>query len=235
MPRVQNPSIGAGATVVLTTTTQLTAAQINALSVTPVQLVPAPGAGKIIVVTGAAFVFTAGTIIYQTSGSDLINLAYAANPAQFVTTQPGSLITKFPLGSGFSYVPGALTGMVAPVPGDVNQAIQLVAQSPYDEGAIATSSLAAGGAGYVANDTGTFTDGNGDATYRVLTVGAGGAVLTYSITNPGTGYPIEINSPTATGGAQPGVGVGFEINILTLNLGNGTLKVVTYYQIIPVP
>jgi hypothetical protein len=69
----------------------------------------------------------------------------------------------------------------------------------------------------------------------VLTVGAGGAVLTYQITFAGSGYAVGNGQATATGGAQPGVGVGFTVNVTAVATGDGTLKVVTYYQIIPVP
>jgi hypothetical protein len=235
MPVVENVTLGGGQVPTLQSVTQLSAAQINALSVTPVQLVPAPGAGKVVLVFGVAFVFAAGTILYQTSGADTQSIFYAGDPTKTLTQLFSNLITKFPLSSSFAYQPGGVALTVFLLPGDTNKAVQISAASPFDQGAIATSSLGAGGAGYVANDTGTITTGNGDATYKVLTVDGGGAVLTYQITNPGTGYNTGNGQATAVGGAQPGVGAGFTVNVLTVNLGNGTLKVVTYYQIIPVP
>lgn len=84
-------------------------------------------------------------------------------------------------------------------------------------GAIATSMLAAGGAGYAVGDTGIVLDGNGTpAAYLVATVDGTGAVLTYTLSSAGTGYRIQYGAQTQTAGAQPGAGVGFSVNVLTL-------------------
>ena len=84
-------------------------------------------------------------------------------------------------------------------------------------GSIATSTVAVGGVGYAAGDTGIVLDGNGTpAAYLVATVDAPGAVLTYTLNSAGTGHRIQYGAQTQTAGAQPGVGVGFSINILTL-------------------
>lgn len=74
----------------------------------------------------------------------------------------------------------------------------------YATGGIAASQLAPGtdligashvdpaaaGESYAANDTGSITGGNGDGRYKILTVDGDGEVLTYEITNPGTGYSV---------------------------------------------
>lgn len=44
-------------------------------------------------------------------------------------------------------------------------------------------------------------------------------VATFHLTSYGTGYSVENNSPTATGGGQPGVGTGFKVNITDVNVG----------------
>lgn len=90
------------------------------------------------------------------------------------------------------------------------------------EGAILTSSLNTGGAGYAVGDTGTIATGDGMATYEVLTVLAG-VVVTYTLHNRGSAYNVANAIATATGGAQPGSGVGFVVNILTIG-STGTGK-----------
>lgn len=81
-------------------------------------------------------------------------------------------------------------------------------------GSILTSILNSGGSGYAVGDTGTIVFGSSDATYIIDTVSSG-AVATYTITFPGTYYQPDL-AATATGGAQPGRGSGFIINILTV-------------------
>ena len=83
------------------------------------------------------------------------------------------------------------------------------------KGPITASTLGAGGSGYVVGDTGTVATGNGDATYVVDTL-SGSAVATYTITAPGTGYSVGTGQATAVGGAQPGVGTGFTINVTAI-------------------
>src|SRR5260370_6762237 len=79
-------------------------------------------------------------------------------------------------------------------------------------GIISNSVLAAGGSGYVANDTGIISAGSFNATYTVNTV-TGGAVTTYTINAGGSGYVVGNNVGTQRGGGQPGTGTGFTINI----------------------
>ena len=80
-------------------------------------------------------------------------------------------------------------------------------------GAISTIAPAGIGAGYAAGDTGSILGGNGDATYEVLTVEGSGGVLTVAVVLIGTGYASGV-AAAATGGAQPGVGVGLALNIV---------------------
>lgn len=108
---------------------------------------------------------------------------------------------------------GAHTGI--PVPHDQPDATKV-------EGAILTASLNAGGGFYAANDTGTVATGDGLATYQVLTVSAG-AVVTFLILNRGSGYNVANGLATAPGGAQPGAGSGFTLNVLTIG-STGTGK-----------
>jgi hypothetical protein len=233
MPDVRNPSIGAGATDLLTTTTTLTRAQILALFTTQIVLVPSPGPGKLINVLGVAAVLNFGTVAYNAMTDDIDVLYDNADFDSLINPSIVGLVTN-PASSN-AYVPGLVVADPSNVTGNANAAIVLNADATYNAGPVVTTTLGAGGAGYAANDTGTISTGNNDATYKVLTVGAGGAVLTYQITAPGTKYSVGNGQATAVGGAQPGVGAGFTVNITAVQTGDGTLKVVTYYQIIPVP
>lgn len=88
--------------------------------------------------------------------------------------------------------------------------------------AINANVLYSGGAGYVVSDTGTVKGANGTAaTYTVNSVDAGGAVLTYTLTGAGVGYSPQLGAQTATGGGQPGVGLGFRITITSVTAGGG--------------
>jgi len=88
-------------------------------------------------------------------------------------------------------------------------------------GAILTSSLGPTNpfhSPYAVGDTGFIVGPNNNATYIVTSVGAGPAfnVAGYTIANAGTGYSVSSgfnHAQTATGGAQPGTGSGFTINI----------------------
>lgn len=91
-----------------------------------------------------------------------------------------------------------------------------IANSP---GSISASELADGGSDYAVGDTGTINGGDGLAAYEILTVDGLGAVLTYNLTSPGAGYATGVNIETTVDGAQPGVGVGFKVNILTVSPG----------------
>jgi hypothetical protein len=95
----------------------------------------------------------------------------------------------------------------------------LQATAPFtipDGGAIASATLAAGGAGYAVNDTGTINTGDGLATYLITQVAAG-VVVTVTITSFGTAYQIAAGVTTTPGGAQPGVGAGFTLDITALD------------------
>jgi hypothetical protein len=54
----------------------------------------------------------------------------------------------------------------------------------------------------------------------VNNIDATGNVTAFTITNGGAGYVTGTNSPTARGGAQPGIGFGFSINITAVGITN---------------
>jgi len=73
-----------------------------------------------------------------------------------------------------------------------------------------------GGIGFAPGDTGTIHQGlNTSATYRVVTVDGGGAILTYTVTDAGDGYFIEDSvDMTATSGS----GTFASLNITAINV-----------------
>lgn len=233
MPLVQNPSIGAGAAPMLTTTTLLSSAQILGLNSSFVPLTPSPGAGNLIVPVVALLSYKFGTEPYVTT-EDGLDIIYNSPNEDNAYLNVAGLLTM--AASSFVFAPPAALTVYTPTSEDAGVALVLSAfGAGFGLGPIVTATLGAGGLGYLANDTGTITNGANDATYKVLTVGAGGAVLTFQITGAGTACSVANGNATVDGGAQPGVGVGFTVNITAVQTGDGTLKVVTYYQIIPVP
>jgi hypothetical protein len=233
MPKINNFGLGPGQIPLRSKTVNLTAADILAISTTPFELVPAPGAGAIVALQSIVLVYHFGTHAFEPNVVASLKVVYAGGATDLTSDViAGSFITGSQ--SSFAFAPGRNGSGVTILPGSDNTAIQLTG-ADFHGGPIVTSTLGAGGLGYAVNDTGTLQDGNFDASYKVLTVGAGGAVLTYSITAPGSGYVVANGVATAPGGAQPGAGAGLTVNITAVQNGDGTLKVVTYYQIVPVP
>jgi hypothetical protein len=233
MPELCNPSLGSGA--VAMQNVALTPAQIQQLHTTPVTIIPAPGAGFVIVPIEAVLVNGTGSIAYTSTGLDSLSLTYTGASAQafaaalsnFVVGNLNHITSK--AGTAFNAVSLLAAGNIN------NQSVQIAGSFNYNAGTIVTATLGAGGTGYVVNDTGTITQGNNDATYIVTSIGANGAVTGFTITGAGTANTVANLVATVTGGAQPGVGANFTVNITAVTLGNGTLRVILYYTIVPVP
>ena len=226
--RVQNPPPGLPFTV-----TKLTAAQIRTLFSSPVTVVPAPGAGFIAVPFRAITVYTFGTVAFGNTGTDVLSMFYAGDTTADLIggLSPGILAAASRIATAADTSIGPITETLG-----VNKAVTIMnPNADYNAGTIVTTTLGAAGSGYAVNDTGTITTFDADATYIVNSITAGGHVATFTITNPGTNYLVSNGNATAPGGAQPGVGTGFTVNITAVTQGDGTLKVVTYYTVVPVP
>lgn len=127
-----------------------------------------------------------------------------------------SLTSNFPLnnGNGFGSIAGllALNALGDPIPATIHAvtgtpiAVQLNIVPSGVGGATVTALNA--GLLYAPGDTGLITTGGGNAIYHVLTVGAGGAVLTVSITQIGDHYTVSNGNATS----------------VTTGSGNGSLK-----------
>jgi hypothetical protein len=217
----------------LSTTIHLTAAQIRTLNSAPVTIIPAPGAGRIVAVDSMALIYDFGAHIFDAQVIPQPVVQYASLPGTALLTLPPVILEQ--TSSQFSFSNTGASGSSFAQSTIANQAIQFSDLTDYDAGPILTASLGAGGTGYAVGDTGTIQQNNNDATYQITSVGALGVVTGFTITGNGTQYVTANGVPTATGGAQPGVGTGFTVNITAVTLGDGTLKVITYYQIVPVP
>lgn len=99
----------------------------------------------------------------------------------------------------------------APPGTDFEQAIWTSRRtSNGNAGAISFSTLDVGGINYAPLDLFNVVGGTTAATGQVLTVGAGGVVLTYTLLSNGLGYTTANNVATT---ATTGSGTGFELNI----------------------
>lgn len=92
-----------------------------------------------------------------------------------------------------------------------------------------------GGIGYAVNNTGNITGGllpGGGllATYKVLTIGAGGVVQSVELVTGGKNYQDTIGATTANAGASPGTGSGLVLDIESALTRSGTLRVTTWYR-----
>lgn len=219
---LSSATISAGA--VLSADFSLTAAQIKASTLTPITLVAAQGANKLVTPQEWAYKYTFVTTAFNAAGVQAI-------------------IGTTSIGTQFSILDQTATEVGATVAGAVqisaaanylNQALKLRAALL---GAISTTSLNDGGTGYANGDTGTVDSGTSLATYIVTSVGGGGVVTGYTITSAGTGYDITAASfqTTTPGGAQPGVGTDLRLNILAVDAsgsaGDSTLKGTVYYAV----
>jgi len=196
-----------------------------------VQFTPAPGANKLIVPINGTWVYHFGTIPYRcdpaTTAPDE-RLRLGATPLSGFWQSSGILRSQAtdrigfdPGGQNFANIHTTFA----------NQPLSVMSNNAFTWGAILTSSRGAGGAGYAPGDTGTVDGaGSADATYVVDTV-ATGAVATYHLSGVGTAYAPANGVTTTKGGAQPGVGAGFTVNVLTVQHGDGTLSVTVDYTV----
>lgn len=124
------------------------------------------------------------------------------------TVGGGGVVTAYHIisaGSNYAVTAGAPTAQAGAQPG---------------VGTGLTINITAVGGAYAANDTGTIQGGTTQATYIVNSTDAVGNVVLYTITDGGAGYVDAINVMTETGGAQPGIGVGFTIDITGVSVTN---------------
>lgn len=209
-------------------TVTLTAADLAVLDTVPFELVPAPGAGKVLGVCGMYSSMKLNGGLWFTV-DDTPQPYYLNKTFGYGATDTGVLSGSF--GSSVDLY-GQIPYGVAIAHKDIslieNINITLNSNSSLGvPGAIATSSIGAAGTGYVALETVT----RGNATIRIDTVGGGGEVLTYTVTVAGTNNIVGAAQAT-TGGS----GADFTIDIDTVDVSVNpmTLTVKTLYSVMDV-
>src|SRR6266404_2445358 len=228
------------ALLVNTVSVNINQAQFWALGDSPPILLPAPGVGKANIVQYCFIQFIAGSDVYDSDIGGNVGIGYASGP--LASTTPSICATNAGLNSdqvGFwhaSVNSVSFTNLPSIPFSDIeNIAIVLVGHSQV-AGPIVTSTLGAGGSGYVIGDTGLLPNNSGDATYVVDSISGGGGtgpVATYHLSSVGTGYPVQNGASTQV---STGAGDGaFTINLTSVRKGNGTAKVTVGYQIITLP
>lgn len=217
-----------GSSAIQTATVTLSAAQLRTMGATPIQLVPAQGAGKVV---NPIWVFTQtifGTHPFQAATGTGIAVSYAGSGVAVAATIPGQVLSQ--LSNQVNGEPAILA--LYPQTDASNKALVITTTGgEFDLGPILTSVLNAGGLGYAPGDTGTIDKPPfaGDAHYVVDTVDGSGSVLTYHLVANGSGYGVTTGETTSD---DTGLGTGFTVDINSVTQGDGTLIVTVYYTVV---
>lgn len=211
---------------------RLSSAQLLTIDSTPVTLITNPGANMAIIPINWVNAYTVGSQAYTPNNASLsICLGSNAHVYGLITPQ-----TYSASGVRLFTSPG-----ISPL---ANQpmVITMSATGSMNAGPIVTATVNAGGTGYAVGDTGTIDSGgsysDGNATYQVTSVNSG-AVTGFTVTAAGSHYIVTGSGTggnpmtTTNGGAQPGSGSGFTINVTAVTAGNGTMVVSMAYYIQP--
>lgn len=203
----------------------LSSAQLLDLANTAVEMIPAPGLNKGIIVTEVLSTYNFNTLDYPSLTPVLIyganeSVSYNADIAPFLGLAESAVLNSTFEGNNFTKAIAANAAVNLKYVGDNDPAA----------GPIVTTTIASGGSGYAPGDEfGIIPLGSGnEASGTINTVDGGGAVLTYTVSDPGTGYSISAGLVTETGGA----GSGFTINITAVQPGDGTGIIEVFYRIV---
>lgn len=219
---------GGGGGAVLQHTVSISAAQIRNLFAAPVVLAPGVPAKRIVPVSiSVAYAF--GTTVYNfNEGSDAVDYAVTGDP----TAAPSGILVQAlqaAMASNFSDWPPN-SSVINQHDNQGNDLILAASGGSMDTGSILTAAVGAGGAGYAPLDPIFIPNVSGaEAQASILTVDGSGAVLTFAITDNGTGYAVANNVPT-TGGSGDG---NFTIDITAISpLGDGSVIMTTSYLLV---
>lgn len=203
----------------------LSSAQLLNLANTAVEMIPAPGLNKGIIVTEVLSTYNFNTLDYPSLTPVLIyganeSVSYNADIAPFLGLAESAVLNSTFEGNNFTKAIAA------------NAAVNLkyVGNDDLAAGPIATTTLDSGGSGYAPGDTGGISAGDSDATFIVDTVDGGGAVLSYTIASAGTGYSVSsgVGTTVNTGGGDSS----FTLNITAVQTGDGTGTIEVFYRIV---
>lgn len=225
-------------TSVLVKARTFSGAQISTLFSAPSQLIPPPGPGRMLQVINVTveFALRPGSLpiggnpaLFYADGNPPTNANQLTNTgAPVLTDPPAHLVATLDTLSGLAFDPATVANLA------VN--VGIVTADPGIAGPIATTTIDTAGTGYAIGDTGHIVPSQfgPNATYRVDTVDIGtGAVLTYTITNPGTGFD-GLGNPyhAVNSGAQPGIGINFALGVATIAPVAGVLAVTAAYNVV---
>lgn len=207
-------------------TVVLHAADLEALNATPFEVVPAPGIAKFILPISFSASYTAGGTPYVDYGDGTaLGVLYSSATGRSVALG-NVLVSSAKLDSSDRQIISGATGVASSEGVKVIQNAPLVCTWINAGGRIITSVLGVAGLGYAPGDT--FDIGASDGTGVVDTVGGGGAVLTYTVTAPGSGYGTGGQNTSATSG----IGTGLVLNVTSIQTvagGTGKLQIDTLY------
>lgn len=233
---------GGGSGVVQSVTVDLSTADIATLNSVPVEVIPTPGAGKTIGFAGLP------TLQYLAGSEPL-----AGGSRWFLVFDGGSEVDEglFGMANGMagdgliSYAgplfpihlanenvePSQAWWELPPQAATEDKSVMLAASGDFSvSGSILTSSIFDAGVLYAVNDTITLVNDYA-ATPAVLvvdSVGGGGEVLTYHLTDNGTGYIVSAYSQDLTSG----IGSGFILTVDTITpLSDGTARLTVLYYV----
>lgn len=236
----------------------LTSAQILGMDITPITLLTAPGANKVIVPTAILVQSKTGTVAYLSgattasfglyyntvsAGNQITAFSDAAGAGALFLAAANTPKTTFNLSIAATvnqWSPGTSFGAALAPTVFANQPIILAsAGDSYNSGPITTLTVANGGAGYANGDTfnidptSTLLD-TADATGHVV-LATGGVVQTVAINTPGTAYSVTTSNVGT--GPYPTVhtsGAGNDaltVNVTGATTGNGTGAVFIWYNV----
>ena len=208
---------------------EISAAQIAAAHVTRVDLVPDPGADKLVSIQRINFVLTGREGVASPIGNFTVSWPGLFGSESAIT--PGTF--TFQAADSWAAVNG-----VEPIEGDspidlsdvVNQPVQFgcSTEKTVYGGIGAGSGIAAAGSDWVVNDTFTVDGGVFDPTLAIGVVDSvvNGEITAYHITTNANGYLIGTSNITATSG----IGSGAALDVTDLDYSVNPLKIVAHVK-----
>lgn len=233
--------VDGGGGAVLVAQLQIDAGSIAELNGSPVELVPAPGAGLAVRLVAVTAEYVAGDDGWLLSDTWGLYYADADGPPLTIGSE------EFLISPGLTVVGDLQVATVnvlgAVVVADADNAPVVVStedDDPTPTGPIVAVEVDDGGALYAPGDTGAILNAapsDNTATYEVDTVDGGGAVLTFHVVDVGASYTTGAGDnpkDTVTGGAQPGIGTGLTVNVTEIPPADGTLLITALYHVVQV-
>jgi hypothetical protein len=213
------------------------AAEFAALTdVNPLELLPAPGAGKYIAVRNLDCIMLKATYAWGPRASVVLALGSETTLLSMLSiVLIGGLndANESTVGVGNANSSTSQSWSFGAAEGE-NQPLTVALQDGDSMlgGPVLAASVAAGGSGYAPGDTGTINDppdGFGfGATYVVDAVDGGGGVTAFTVTTAGSGYGVGVTTTTHTTGSGDDA---FTVDVTSVGVGDSPVKFVIYYTV----